>query len=256
MRRPALLIVLALALLAPQPAAAQEVQRERVHTEHGLSATTIRDTITGRGSHEYLIALRTGQRLQVRLTSGSGHVAFNVFAPGRRPGEAEASLIGVAVGTEAELRAAEDGEYLIQVFQSRAAGRRGERASFALRVGISDGNEVVGEAAGALPRLASAARAARGAFDARAEMPCAIGTGATTWRCPAGVARGPAGEATVAVSLPGGGTRMLFFVQGQFAGTDAPAAQGWPQVQRDGDLTLIRLQRERYEVPDAFILGG
>jgi hypothetical protein len=49
---------------------------------------------------------------------------------------------------------------------------------------------------------------------------------------------------------------MLFFVQGQFTGADAPAAPGWPQVQRDGDLTLIRLQRERYEVPDAFILGG
>jgi hypothetical protein len=256
MRRPVLLVVLALATLAPQPAPAQEVQRERVHIEPGVSATTIRDTIAGRGSHEYLVALRAGKMLQVRLTSGSGHVAFNVFAPGHRPGEAEALLIGVVVGTEAELRAAEDGEYLIQVFQSRAAGRRGERAPFALRVGVSGGGGAAGEAAGAPPGLGSAGRAARGAFDARAEMPCAIGIGATMWRCPAGVARGPVGEATVVVSLPGGGTRMLFFVQGQFAGTDAPAVPGWPQVQRDGDLTLIRLQRERYEVPDAFILGG
>ncbi|MFM2151015.1 MAG: hypothetical protein RLZZ187_3321 [Pseudomonadota bacterium] len=256
MRRPALFGLLALAILACQPAIAEQVQRERVHIEPGTHATTIRDRITGRDSHEYLVALRAGQVLQVRLTSGSGHVAFNVFAPGRRPGEAEALLIGVVVGTEAELRAAEDGEYLIQVFQSRAAGRRGERASFALRVGVSGGGGAAGEAAGAPPGLGSAVRAARGAFDARAEMPCAIGTGATMGRCPAGVARGPSGEATVAVSLPGGGTRMLFFVQGQFTGADAPAAPGWPQVQRDGDLTLIRLQRERYEVPDAFILGG
>ncbi|MCZ8149666.1 MAG: hypothetical protein O9325_17680 [Roseomonas sp.] len=250
MRRFALLILLAMAL--PSPSLAQEVQRERVHIEHGVAATTIRDSIVGRGSHEYLVGLRAGQVLRVGLVSGSGHVAFNVFAPGRRPGEAEALIIGAVAGPEAELRAAEDGEYLIQVFQSRAAGRRGERAPFALRVGVSGG----GEPAGAPPSPGTAARAARGAFDARAELPCAIGTGATTSRCPASVARGPAGEATVVVSLPGGGTRMLFFVQGQFASTDAAAAPGWPQVQRDGDLTLIRLQRERYEVPDAFILGG
>ena len=250
MRRFALLTFLALAL--PSPALAQEVQRERVHIEHGVSATTIRDSIVGRGSHEYLVGLQAGQMLQVRLVSGSGHVAFNVFAPGRRPGEAEALIIGAVAGPEAELQAAEDGEYLIQVFQSRAAGRRGERAPFALRVGVSGG----GEPAGTPPSPGTAARAARGAFDARAEIPCAIGTGATTSRCPASVARGPAGEATVVVSLPGGGTRMLFFAQGQFAGSDAPTAPGWPQAQRDGDLTLIRLQRERYEVPDAFILGG
>lgn len=66
MRRPALRVVLALAMLAPPPAAAQEVQRERVQIEHGPSATTIPDTITGRGGPEYLFGLRGGLRPHVQ----------------------------------------------------------------------------------------------------------------------------------------------------------------------------------------------
>ena len=252
MRRAALLAAMLWVILPLQPAAAQQVQRERVHIEPGTQVTTIRDRIAGRDSHEYLVALRAGQRLQLRLLAAGPNIAFNVFAPGDRPGAAEALFRGEVSGATAELLGAVDGDYLIQVFQNRAAARRGERAAFTLQVGVLGGE------AGPPPWQGSAARILRGSLDAKAEIPCAVGLGAPMGRCPAGVARGPGGEATVRVTQPGGGMRLLFFAEGRLAGTDASEADvaARPQVQREGDLTIIRLGRERYEVSDAFILGG
>lgn len=255
MRRLALLAALALAL--PGPAAeAQQVQRERIHFERGHSGTTIRDRIAGRGSHEYLLGVREGQMLQVRLESAGNAVAFNVFEPGKRPGEAEALFRGEVSGDTMEVRTSQSGDYLIQVFQNRAAARRGERSEFTLHVAVTGG--APGGQAAAPPRQDSVTRAGAGAFDATAEIPCAVGTGAPMGRCPAGVARGPGGEATVLVTLPDGRKRALFFERGRLAGTDASQADGAgrPQVSREADLNIIRLGRERYEVPDAFVQGG
>lgn len=255
MRRLAVLAVLVLALPGP-PAGAQQAQRERIHFEHGQSGTTVRDRISGRGSHEYLLGVREGQMLAVRLESPRGAVAFNVFEPGRRPGEAEALFRGEVSGNALEVRTSHSGDYLIQVFQNRAAARRAEQAAFTLHVAVTGG--APGGQAGPPPRQDSPARAAGGAFDATAEIPCAVGSGAPMGRCPAGVARGPGGEATVLVTLPDGRKRALFFARGRLLSTDASQADGAgrPQVRREGDLTTIRLGRERYEVPDAFVQGG
>lgn len=130
---------LPLALLAFAPAAqAQEVQRERVHFQAGHSDATITDHVTGRGSIEFLLGARAGQTLQIRL-GGSSNVAFNVFEPGKQPGRDGAVFIGETEGNEASLRLAQTGDYMIQVFQNRAAARRGGRAQFTLHVAITGG---------------------------------------------------------------------------------------------------------------------
>ena len=136
MRR-AVLMLPALGLLSP--ARAESVQRERVHFEHGATGTSIRDRIAGSDSIEYSLGARAGQVLHVALEDRRRTLSFNVFAPGTQPGRDAALLIGDTAGNRAEIRLAAAGDYLIQVYQVRAAARRGERSEFTLRVSVTGG---------------------------------------------------------------------------------------------------------------------
>lgn len=87
---------------------------------------------------------------------------------------------------------------------------------------------------------------------ATGDLNCATEAGQPTAPCHYGVTRAE-GKATVIVVLPGGGTRTLFFAGGLATGSnsDAPFT-----ATREKDLSLIRVGTERYEVPDAIVLGG
>lgn len=104
----------------------------------------------------------------------------------------------------------------------------------------------------------SALRAGRGDFDAKGDIPCAQVAGQPTRPCAFGVARAGGGDATVIVTRPDGSTRALFFVRGEFMGADASQAGGGfdASATREADLFLIRVDAERYEVPDAVVFGG
>lgn len=76
--------------------------------------------------------------------------------------------------------------------------------------------------------------------------------------CAFGVARAGGGYATVVVTRPDGRTRALFFRMGRPIGADTSEADnpGKFSARRAADLNFIRLGYERYEVPDAVVLGG
>jgi hypothetical protein len=101
-------------------------------------------------------------------------------------------------------------------------------------------------------------RAGRGAFDATGEVPCAQAAGQPTRACAFGVARAGGGDATLVVTRPDGSMRALFFVRGEFLGADASEAGGGfdAAATREADLFLIRVDAERYDVPDAVVFGG
>jgi hypothetical protein len=104
----------------------------------------------------------------------------------------------------------------------------------------------------------TAERAGRGDFDATGTIPCRRVAGQPTRNCDFGVARGPGGEATLIVTRPDGTTRALFFQNGQFLSADTSQADGYPDygATREGDLFVITVGEERYEVPDAAVFGG
>lgn len=101
-------------------------------------------------------------------------------------------------------------------------------------------------------------RAGQGAFDAAGLVPCAKGIGAPMTQCAFGVARDGDGNATVVVQRTDGLTRALFFTDGSLLGADTSEADGGHEVSvaRESDLFLIRVNDERYEIPDAAIRGG
>lgn len=103
----------------------------------------------------------------------------------------------------------------------------------------------------------SALRAGQGKFDATGNIPCAQYLGQPMGRCEFGVARAGGGFATVVIKKPDGLTRAIFFRIGKPIGADTSEADpGKFSATREGDLNFIRIGNERYEIPDAVVLGG
>jgi hypothetical protein len=104
----------------------------------------------------------------------------------------------------------------------------------------------------------SALRAGRGEFDATGTIPCAQHVGQPMTECSFGVARAGGGYATVLVTRPDGTKRALFFRMNRAIGADTSQADGYPEFSaaREGDLHLVRVGGERYEIPDMVTLGG
>ncbi len=103
----------------------------------------------------------------------------------------------------------------------------------------------------------SSLRASRGDFDASGYIPCAQIRGQPMGECAFGVARSSGGDATVAVTFPNGFKRKLFFTHGAFIRADSSmSGAGFDTDWRtEGDLHIIRVDDQRYELPDAAIFG-
>lgn len=104
----------------------------------------------------------------------------------------------------------------------------------------------------------SALRAGQGQFDATGQIPCAQYLGQPMTQCDFGVTRAGGGYATVVITRPDGGSRVIYFRMGQPIGADTSEAEpsGDFSATREGDLNFIRVGIERYEIPDAVVLGG
>jgi heat shock protein HslJ len=104
----------------------------------------------------------------------------------------------------------------------------------------------------------SALRAGQGVFDATGQIPCALSPGQPMAQCEFGVARAGGGYATVVITKPGGSTRAIYFRMGTPVGADTEQADGYPDFRavKESDLHVIRIGDERYEIPDAVVLGG
>ena len=136
--------------------------------------------------------------------------------------------------------------------QQLGGGARGFVAAEFLKPAISpDGSVAMGPDDSAL-------RAGQGQFDATGPIPCAQHPGQPMGQCEFGVARAGGGYATVVVKRPDGRQRIIFFRMGRPIGADTSQADGYPEFRatKEGDLNLIHIGDERYEIPDAVVLGG
>jgi hypothetical protein len=136
--------------------------------------------------------------------------------------------------------------------QQLGGGPRGYVAAEFLKPAVSpDGSVATGPDDSAL-------RAGQGEFDATGNIPCSQTVGQPMTPCDFGVARAGGGNATVVVKMPDGRKRAIFFRMGKPVGADTSQADGYPEFQatQESDLHLIRIGNERFEIPEAAILGG
>lgn len=230
---------------------AADIRTVQVHFGRGSSGATLSDHVAGREAVHYLLRLGAGQMLRVALHGGTA-VSFNVFEPGHVPGRDGALYIAEQGGPQMEVRAAEGGDYLIQVFLNRAAARRGERANFRLEVSVTGG-------AAAAPARPHDATVAGTAFHATGTLPCARHAGQPMAQCRFGVERMRGrGNGQVTISWPDGGTRVIVFEDGTPVRHDESQADADARmtVGRQGDTFHIRIGPQRFEIPEAVITGG
>ena len=101
----------------------------------------------------------------------------------------------------------------------------------------------------------SALRAGQGDFDATGQIPCSSAAGQPTVQCQFRIARAGGGYATVVVSKADGSERVIYFRMGIPIGSDDNTGAEF-KASRENDLHVIRIGSERYEIPEAAILGG
>jgi hypothetical protein len=104
----------------------------------------------------------------------------------------------------------------------------------------------------------SALRAGQEDFDATGQVPCAQTAGQPMSSCDFAVSRSGGGYATVVITKPDGRTRIIYFRMGRAIGAGTSEAEGNFDFHatKEDDLHRIRIGTERYEIPDAVVLGG
>ena len=94
-------------------------------------------------------------------------------------------------------------------------------------------------------------------YHATGDIPCSMGGGQPTGQCSFGVKREGNGSGVVTVTKPDGRPRAIFFDRGRATGYDrSQADSGEFRASKQGDLSIIHIGPERYEIPDAVISGG
>lgn len=237
-----LALVVAVVCAAALSLAREDIRQERVKFERGASSATIKGTIKGYETIDYLLGARAGQTMTVKMTTDKGANYFNILPPDTQD---EAVYAGSTGDNKYEGRLDLDGDWKIRVYMMRSAARRNEVANYTLTVGISGSPDP------------TAAREANDfgplKWDARGYLGCARG-GAPMQpaACPFKVIRTSYGATVYVLKPDGQSTRILYFDSGEWS-TDSAAKV---RVSRRADMWVLIVEEETYEVPDAVLTGG
>jgi hypothetical protein len=129
----AAMAVAAVVLVAAVAQAEDAIRKQPVRFKPGTSAETIRNTLKGDETIDYVLAASAGQRMTVTLKSSNSSLYFNVLPPGSE----EAIFIGSTSGNTWSGDLLKDGDYSVRVYLMRNAARRDEKATYALTIGVS-----------------------------------------------------------------------------------------------------------------------
>lgn len=95
-------------------------------------------------------------------------------------------------------------------------------------------------------------------FNATGDLNCARAAGQPMASCRFGVVRKGVGAATVTVFWPDGGKRVITFEGGRPVSYDRSQADGSSDLTfaRNGDMTVVTIGGQRFEIVDAIVSGG
>lgn len=120
-----------------------DIRTEAVRFKSGQTSTSIKGTITGRESVSYVLGAEAGQTMTIALKPSNRATYFNVYEPGKRPGDqalANSGITGPPMVPELnrfKARLPTSGEHTISVYLMRSAARRNERSNYTLDISIS-----------------------------------------------------------------------------------------------------------------------
>ena len=242
------LLAAALVLFAASTAFGRsDIRTERVQFKRGATSAVVEGSIKGAETVDYLLNAQKGQHMNVSMATKHSATYFNILAPGQN----EVAMFNGSVSeNQFEGVLPESGDYKIRVYMMRSAARRNETANYRIEMIVSGAGDKSAAATGD-------AKVAGTQFHATGNIPCTMGDGQPTGSCPFGVTREGKGNGTVTVTKPDGRTRAIFFEKGKPTGYDVSQADpGQFHAGREGALNIVRIGKERYEIPDAVIFGG
>ena len=238
-----------LALSASPTFAENEIRTEQVHFKPGTSSATVKGKIRGYEIVDYVLEAGKGQSMNVSMATDNLSSYFNILAPGENE---VAMFIGSTNGNLYEGTLPKNGDYKIRVYMMRNAARRNETAEYRLEMTITGAAEKASTPAPSGDALVKGTD-----FHATGNIPCTMTASQPAGSCPFGVKRQGNGSGTVIVTKPDGRTRAIFFEKGTATGTDVSEADpGDFKAEKQGDLSIVRIGKERYEIPNAVIFGG
>ncbi len=252
-----LMLFTATAWLAAGPAQAGDARTEHVKFAHGSTSASISDQIQGDEYLVYKLRAKNGQFLRVRLTADNQNTDFNLYIPGRGPGDE--ALYNSEMGGKREYygQLYKDGEHSISVFQNRNAARKGRVSRYDLFVEITGGPNAAGDTSSSAADMSHDAKVPGTDFHATGIIPCSMGHGQPTGDCDIGVKREGNGSGMVTVTKPDGAQRVIYFERGKATGYDqSQADRGHFKARKESDLSIVHIGEERYEIPDAVLFGG
>ena len=126
-----LAVVMAVGAGGVSVASAQD-RTERVTFAPGATGTIISGTIRGARGAKYILGASRGQVMSVDMTTSNASAYFNI----RRSGSDEAIFIGSVSGNSAAVALPSDGDWVVQVYLTRNAARRGEVADYRISISI------------------------------------------------------------------------------------------------------------------------
>jgi len=125
--------VLSLVVLGGSAVLAQPpIRKEPVHFKAGESGATIKGTIKGDETVDYVLNAQKGQSMVVTLEATNRSAYFNVLPPGSE----EALFIGSTSGNRYEGTLPATGDYAVRLYLMRSAARRGETATYTIKFGV------------------------------------------------------------------------------------------------------------------------
>lgn len=216
---------------------------EQVQFPKNSTSTIIKGQVKGDLFVDYRVRASAGQTLAVTLKPSNLQNYFNINPP-----SSDVSMfVGSSAGNTFKGMLPTDGDYTVRVYLMRPAARRNESSSYTLSV------EVTGKPLAPISAQKDALIPGT-PFHASAKIPCTNSIDAKIRECEAFVIRRSFdGTATVEVRsaiLK----RHILFVKGKPVASDSPEKLS---VVRKGDISIVSLgTSERFEIPDAFVVGG
>lgn len=205
-------------------------QEQSVTFAKGSTQANLAGSFKGYDDVQYKIYAKKQQTLKFKLKSTADLAYINIYAPGDKPGQAEALLIGAAIGSVGELTLPSNGEYTIQVYQMRNTARQNKTVKFNLNIQILNPSHSM---------LKN--------FNAVGELPCSLSLGQPTTQCKYGVVRHGNGTADLSVFSKQNKEYLLKFKQGKLV---SPAGK----TQKRANLSLLELDsKQRFEVLDSIL---
>ena len=260
----AAVILYASLMLSVWPASgfASDIVEKTVRFSTGSNGTTINDQIVGYKSISYLLGASSGQVMTVTLRPTNNATYFNIYSPGKGPGDealANSSIDGPMVPDLNQFSGIlpSDGEYTISVYMMRSAARRNEKSNFTLDISISAKGTAT-QLPDKIPVPASGDVLVPGTdFNATGIISCARSSGQAMGNCEFGVKRESNENGSITVFWPDGGIRVIFYEAGVPAYYAESEADGGSEMTtgKDNDLFKVAIGQELFEIPDVVITG-